>query len=119
MNLEEKIENACNSMLRKGKLPGLIYLSKKSLSVLAEELKPKEIEIKKLENKGPIPPNILKTDTYTCYFIIDNSLPLRKFRVGPMDEKYFEYEKKLKAKILMVPLKKEKGNESSVTEETV
>jgi len=96
--LEEKMENACNRMVGKGKLPGFIYLSKKTLAVLAEELKPKEIIIKKLENKGPIPPNTLKVDTYTCYFITDNSLPLGKFKVGPMDEKYFEYEKELRTK---------------------
>lgn len=94
--LEEKIENACNRMVGKGKLPGFIYLSKKTLVVLAKELKPKRIEIKKLEDSNSIPPNTLKVKPYICYFVTDNSLPLGKFKLGPMDEKYFEQEKKLR-----------------------
>jgi hypothetical protein len=84
MKLIKKIESACNKM-EKGKLPGLIYLSKKTLAELAKELPPRKIVLKK--------ENLLKT----CYFITDNSLPFGKIRVDPIDEKYFGHERKLKA----------------------
>ena len=90
-NYSEKIENACNRMVGKGKLPGLIYLSKKTLMELASEFKPRS-------NRNP---EIKKSEAaYTCYFVTDNSLPPGKFKIGPMDEKYFEHEKQLKLKEL-------------------
>ncbi len=84
---EERMEKACNRMVTKGKLPGFIYLSKKTLAEVAKELKVKVF-------KG----EIKDTKPYTCYFRIDDNLPLGKFKLGPMDEKYFEYEKELKAR---------------------
>jgi len=98
---EEKLEAALNKMLTKGKLPGFIYLSKRTLTQLASTLPIVERVVVPSGTLPILPPeNTIKTPKhpkvkpYVCYFRIDNKLPDGKFKLGPMDEKYFEFVKK-------------------------